>query len=176
MTVTAPGTRSTAPNAVVIPQYSKRRVLGVWAMAALPMAFLAWVVTPIGAAVLGGPNATIRVGIPAITLGLAWQFVLVLWLVRREQGTLRWSVLREALWLRRPVSPKTGRRGGRLWWVLLPMAVLFAAEEFIPAGAAPGQPRLRRDPGLGGGSCPPRQQPGVAAAGGGDDGLQHRPR
>lgn len=132
MTVTAPGTRSTAPNAVVIPQYSKRRVLGVWAMAALPMAFLAWVVTPIGAAVLGGPNATIRVGIPAITLGLAWQFVLVLWLVRREQGTLRWSVLREALWLRRPVSPKTGRRGGRLWWVLLPMAVLFAAEEFIP--------------------------------------------
>jgi membrane protease YdiL (CAAX protease family) len=69
----------------------------------------------------------------ALTAGLFWQFMLVLWLVRREQGTLRWPVLREALWLRAPVSPRNGRRGGRVWCVLLPMVVVFAAEELIPS-------------------------------------------
>ena len=117
---------------VVIPQYSKGRVLGVWAMAALPMGALAWIVAPVVASFLDGPVPLIRALIPAITIGLSWQFVLVLWLVRREQGTLRWTVLREALWLRSPVSPVNGRRGGRLWWVLLPMTLLFAAEELIP--------------------------------------------
>lgn len=125
-------TIETTTEPVVIPQYSKGRVLGVWAMAALPMGFLAWVVAPIVASFLDGPMPLIRTLIPAIALGLTWQFLLVLWLVRREQGTLRWAVLREALWLRAPVSPVTGRRGGRLWWVLVPMTLAFAAEEFLP--------------------------------------------
>ena len=44
--------------------------------------------------------------ITALTIGLAWQFVLVMLLVRREQGTLRWRVLREVLWLRAPDEPQ----------------------------------------------------------------------
>lgn len=41
-------------------------------------------------------------------------------LVRVEQGSLRWSVVRSALWLRAPMDPNTGRRGGRVWWWVLP--------------------------------------------------------
>ena len=67
------------------------------------------------------PSAFARSMITALTIGLAWQFVLVLLLVRREQGALRWCVLREMLWLRGPKSPKTGRRGGRLWLTVLPL-------------------------------------------------------
>jgi membrane protease YdiL (CAAX protease family) len=68
----------------------------------------------------------------SLTAGMLWEFVLVLILVRCEQGTLRWSVLKSALWLSPPRSPRTGKRGGRMWWVLIPLMVLFAAEEFLP--------------------------------------------
>jgi len=117
---------------VEVSQYSALRVLAVWAAAALPMAVLAWRVAPWLAGVLDGPTALSRALILSITAGMFWQLVLVLVLVGREQGTLRWSVLKSALWLRAPQSPRTGRRGGRLWWVLVPLMVLFAAEEFLP--------------------------------------------
>lgn len=136
MTIT--DTSSTTTRPVVIPQYSKARILGTWAAAALPMGLLAWVAAPVLAHVFDGPTALARALILCLTAGLFWQFVLVLVLVRREQGTLRWSVLREALWLRSPESPKDGRRGGRLWWVLVPMFLIFAAEEFLPVLPHPG--------------------------------------
>src|SRR5450755_1855211 len=50
-----------------------------------------------------------------LTLGLIWQFVLVLILIRHELGGLQWSRVRDALWLRPPRDPKTGRVGGRVW-------------------------------------------------------------
>jgi uncharacterized protein len=67
-----------------------------------------------------------------LTAGLIWQFVLVLILTRRELGTLRWSRVREALWLRAPRDPRTGRVGGRVWLWVLPFVLLFAIEGAIP--------------------------------------------
>jgi membrane protease YdiL (CAAX protease family) len=122
----------TTEQEVVIAQYSPARTLGVWAAAALPMGLLAWVGAPLLARAFDGPTAFARALLLVLTAGLMWQFVLVLLLVRREQGTLRWSVVRKALWLQAPVSPRTGRRGGRLWWVLVPMFLVFGSEEFLP--------------------------------------------
>jgi membrane protease YdiL (CAAX protease family) len=113
-------------------QYSLAMILGVWAAAALPMAALAWVVAPLVADRLEGPLALPRALLVLLTLGLIWQFVLVVVLVHRERGSLRWSVLKDALWLHSPRSPKTGRVGGRLWLVVIPFVVLFAAEGAIP--------------------------------------------
>ncbi len=127
-----------------VPQYSRRRILGTWAGAALPMALLAWVGAPLLASFLDGPSAWPRAILLCLTAGLVWQFVLVMVLIRREQGTLRWPVLREALWLRSPRHPRTGRRGGRLWWVLVPCVLLVAAQEELPTLPAP----VRRDLGL----------------------------
>jgi uncharacterized protein len=131
---TTTGTRpaSTSPDQANIPQLSPRGIAGVWAAAALPMAVLAWVFAPWFAHQLSSPSAFSRSVITALTIGLAWQFVLVMLLVRREQGTLRWSVLREVLWLRAPTNPKTGRRGGWLWLIVLPLIVLAAAKDFMP--------------------------------------------
>jgi membrane protease YdiL (CAAX protease family) len=117
---------------VVIPQLSRGRVLAVWAAAAVPMGVLAWVAAPLVADHLSGPAPLGRALIVALTGGLIWQFLLVAFLVRREQGTLRWSVVREALWLRAPRSPRTGRRGGLLWLILIPAVAVFAAKEFLP--------------------------------------------
>jgi membrane protease YdiL (CAAX protease family) len=45
-----------------------------------------------------------------------------------KQRTLRWSVVREALWLRRPRSPRTGRVGGRVWLMAIPFILGTALE------------------------------------------------
>jgi membrane protease YdiL (CAAX protease family) len=115
-----------------LPQLGLRGIIGVWAAAAVPMGLLAWIVAPLLADQLSGASALPRALIITLTAGLAWQFLLVMVLVRREQGTLRWSVLRDALWLRAPRSPRTGRKGGRVWLVVIPLLVAFAAEELVP--------------------------------------------
>jgi membrane protease YdiL (CAAX protease family) len=135
---TAPGRRtpSNVPEALpmpaALPQLTLGGIAAVWAAATVPMGVLVWVVAPLVAEGLSGPGALARSMIVALTAGLVWQFVLVLLLVRREQGTLRWPVVREALWLRAPRNPRTGRRGGLMWLVVPVLAVGVAAREFVP--------------------------------------------
>jgi membrane protease YdiL (CAAX protease family) len=114
-------------------QLTKGGILAVWAAAALPMGLLMWVVGPALSHHMHGPQALTRALILCIAAGLVWQFVLVVALVGREQRTLRWSTIREVLWLRAPRSPRTGRTGGRLWLIIIPLIVGVAAEEMIPS-------------------------------------------
>jgi membrane protease YdiL (CAAX protease family) len=107
-----------------IPQYSKARVLGVWAAAALPMGALAWIVVPIITST--GVNL-IPALIGCLTVGLVWQFVLVLLL---NGFSLR------RLWLQ-PPSTSDGRRGGRLWLWVLPFVLGFGALQLIPLNLPP---------------------------------------
>jgi CAAX protease family protein len=132
------------PGTLELPQYSRRQVLGVWAAATLPMAGLAWIAAPLLAGAIGGPTAWPRALVLALTTGLVWQFLLVLVLLRREQGSLRWPVVKHALWLNAPQSPRTGRHGGRLWLLTIPLVLLIAAKEELPKLAAP----VSRDQGV----------------------------
>jgi membrane protease YdiL (CAAX protease family) len=144
ITTPAPATTSSADRPVpavderALPQLGLRGIIAVWAAAAVPMGLLAWVVAPLVADQMSGPNALIRALIIALTAGLVWQFVLVIALVRHEQGSLSPSVLRDALWLRAPRAPRTGRRGGKLWLVVVPLIVASAVEGLlvIPGPAA----------------------------------------
>ena len=135
-TVPADG-KSWSPEPAVPRQYSLRQVVGVWALAALPMGVLAWVVTPALAARLDGPAAWAQALLACLTMGLVWQGVLVVVLLRREIGPLRWDAAKEALWLRAPRSPATGRSGGRLWWVLVPAVLVVGIEQLLPSLPAP---------------------------------------
>jgi membrane protease YdiL (CAAX protease family) len=99
-----------------VPQYSKRRVLAIWAAAAIPMGLLAWVVAP----AIAGDDLTLAL-IGCLTAGLIWQFVLVLIL---NGFSLR------GLWLRRP-STADGRRGGRLWLWVVPFVLGFGALQLV---------------------------------------------
>jgi membrane protease YdiL (CAAX protease family) len=101
------------------------------------MAVLAWGVAPPWADAFTGPTALSRALILCLGAGMLWQCLLVIGLVRREQGSLRWATVTDALWLHAPRSPRTGRRGGRLWWVLLPMVLGLAAEELLPTLPTP---------------------------------------
>lgn len=69
-------------------QYSLAKILGIWAAAALPMGTLAWVVAPLVASQLDGPLPLMRTLLAGLTVGLIWQFVLALVILRRELGSL----------------------------------------------------------------------------------------
>ena len=122
-----------------VKQYSVLQILAVWVAAALPMGILAWLVAPVLEDSFSGAGNVpmVKALLLVLTAGMVWQFVLVAFLVRREQGTLRWSTVRQALWLRSPRSPKTGRVGGRLWLILIPLTLLFAVEAVLPVFGVP---------------------------------------
>jgi uncharacterized protein len=136
-----PSQTEAAVSEVAIPQYGLRAIFAVWAAAALPMAALAWLVAPALKDQFAGTG-----NIPffkalnvCLTIGLVWQFVLVATLLWREQRTFRWSTVREALWLRSPRSPRTGRTGGRSWLVVIPLMVATLIESLIPLGGPKGR-------------------------------------
>lgn len=117
-------------GAVTVTQYSRRAILAIWAAAALPMGALSWIVAP---AIADGDDieSLFRPLVAALTVGLIWQFVLVVGLVAREQRSWRWSRLRQALWLTKPRSPRTGRTGGRIWLVVIPLILGTALEGML---------------------------------------------
>jgi uncharacterized protein len=133
-----PDPQDAAVSKVEIPQYRRRAILAVWAAAALPMAALAWLIAPAVADRLSGEGNVpmAKALFVCLTVGLIWQFVLVMALVGREQRSLRWSTLLEALWLRPPRSPRSGRMGGRIWLVLIPLVLAFAVAGLIPTFGA----------------------------------------
>jgi len=134
------GPKDDTVSKVEIPQHRRRAILAVWAAAALPMAALAWLVAPAAADRLSGDGnlPMVKALTVCLMVGLIWQFVLVMALVHHEQRSLRWSTLREALWLRSPRSPRSGRIGGRIWLVLIPLVLAFAlANLLIPTFGAP---------------------------------------
>ncbi len=122
--------RSPQTGAVTVTQYSRRSIVAIWAAAALPMGALSWIVAP-AIADGSGIESLIRPLLACLTGGLIWQFVLVMALVGYEQRSLRWSRLREALWLWAPRSPRSGRAGGRTWLIVIPLILLAGIEELI---------------------------------------------
>lgn len=114
-------------------QLTALQILAVWAAATLPMGVAAWIAAPIIAGTSGAADALPKALLVTLSIGLVWQFLLVVFLVYREQATLRWSTVREVLWLRAPRSPRTGNRGGWLWVVPLLMVMGLALVEAVPA-------------------------------------------
>jgi membrane protease YdiL (CAAX protease family) len=140
---TAPplGATTTDDRARDLPQYSLRQILGIWAAVTAPMGLLGWVVAPWMSEWIGGRDPFIDALLICFNLGLVWMLVMVLALVRREQGSWAWPAVRDALWLRAPRDPRTKRVGGRVWWWLLPFVVVSAAVNALPLDPTGPLPR-----------------------------------
>jgi membrane protease YdiL (CAAX protease family) len=122
-------------------QYSLGKILAVWAAAAIPMGLLAWIIAPWLSDQIGGRDPFIESLLICFNVGLLWQLAMVLFLVRREQGSLAWPRVRDALWLRAPQDPKTGRVGGKVWWWAGAFVLLSAAFNALPIDPVGPLPR-----------------------------------
>jgi uncharacterized protein len=113
-------------------QYSLGRILGIWALAAVPMGILSWIIFP---AVSPDFNSDpLEFGVTRIVLlalGLVWLFVLSMIIVRREEGDLRWATVRRRLRLNAPRDPATGQPRARLWLWVVPFIVGVAVIELV---------------------------------------------
>ena len=120
-TTTTPGPRIAQTRNPALPQYSRLQILGIWAAATVPMSVLGWLVAPWAAHhVVHTRDPFIDSLVVAFDIGLLWMVALVLIVVRREQGSLAWSKVKDALWLHAPVDPKTGLGWRRVWiWAVL---------------------------------------------------------
>lgn len=105
-------------------QYSFWQIIAIWGSVTLPMALLTWIVAP---ALI--PHVPLHPGITywlLMILGMVWQFIVSLWIVYRELGTLRWSAIRQRTWLQTPRHPFTNQPDRKLYAWLLP-CLLFSA-------------------------------------------------
>ena len=120
MTVTASTPVAAYETGVAESQYSLARILGIWALAAVPMAILGWLVYPTVAP--DSRSDPLGAGVSRIvllTIGLFWQFVLAMLIVRQEAGDLRWTTIKRRLRLNGPLDPASGEGRARLWlWVI----------------------------------------------------------
>jgi uncharacterized protein len=88
-------------------QYSLAKILAIWALVAAPMAVLAFVVAPVII-----PRTTLHPGLVhwmLIVVGMIWQFVVSLAILRHELGGLHWPTIKKRIWLNLPRDPRTGR-------------------------------------------------------------------
>jgi len=106
-------------------QYTLWQILGIWALAAIPMGILSWVVFPtLSPDFNSDPLGAGVTRIVLITAGLIWQFILCMIIVRKEEGNLRWATIKRRLWLNTPLDPTTGKTRRRLWLWVLPFLIV----------------------------------------------------
>jgi membrane protease YdiL (CAAX protease family) len=118
-----------------IGQYSLVKTVAIWAAAALPMAFLGWIAFPlVSPSYETDPLGSAVTRVVLLTLGLMWEFVLCLIIVRQEEGSLGWETLKRRLLLQAPSDPATGERRGRLWLWLVPALLGVVVVEVVFAG------------------------------------------
>ena len=114
-------------------QYTFWQILGIWLAGGAPLWIFGWLVYP----ALSQRLPAVDTGLlweKLLIIGLVWQFVLSMLILYREEGDIRISTICRRFWLNNPISPRTGQKDNRLWWLLIPLMLLVAALEL---GLAP---------------------------------------
>lgn len=119
-------TARAVPAAEAHDQYSLAKILSIWALAAVPMAVLSWIVFPaMSPDLYTDPLGAGVTRIVLLTVGLVWLFVLSMIIVRKEEGDLRWTTIKRRLRLNAPLDPKSGERRLALWLWAIPLTIAF---------------------------------------------------
>ena len=95
-------------------QYTLKKILIIWILSAVPMSILAFVITPILIPILD--LSPLIVYWIAMIVGLIWQFVLSMIILKNDGHDLKWSTIKKRLKYQKPRSPRTGESNN---WLLL---------------------------------------------------------
>lgn len=110
-------------------QYSLKKIITIWILSVLPMPILAFVITPFLI-----PKIDLHPGIVywmAIIVGMLWQFVLSLIILKRDGHEIKWSTIQTRMKYQKPKNPKTGKSN---YWLLLwviPFIILSGSLQMI---------------------------------------------
>jgi len=104
-------------------QYSLWQIVGIWLAGGAPIWILNWLIYPMLRENMLAADAGLLL-IKLLTIGLAWEFVLSMFLLYREERNLRLETIRRRFWLNHPVSSKSNQINKRLWLALAP-CILF---------------------------------------------------
>lgn len=118
-------------------QYSLLKILTIWALVAVPMPIMAFIVAP-AISTPGTVSALLTVWYLMI-VGMVWQFVLSVVLLYQELDNFTWVAIKKRTWLQAPRDPKTGRTSYKLFWWLIPAFLFYLAFEVSPIGAYLGE-------------------------------------
>lgn len=110
-------------------QYNLWQILTLWLTGSALMWIMGWVMYPALSRNLPAVEAGL-LRMKLLTVGLAWQFVLSMIILYLEEGNLRLTTIRRRFWLNNPISPKSGQKDNRLWWLLIPFLLLVILLEF----------------------------------------------
>jgi membrane protease YdiL (CAAX protease family) len=115
------------PQTSSLTQYSIWQILGIWALGTGPTTILTWIVAPRLI-----PKLDIHPGILywiLMIIGMTWQFVLSLLIIRHELGTFTWKAIEQRTWLNPPVDPKTKKTNNKLFLWLAPCLLLIGLSQ-----------------------------------------------
>ncbi len=110
-------------------QYSLKKILIIWALSAIPMGVLAYVVTPRVVAITNWPLLIVYWG--AVIAGLVWQFILSLIILKRDGHVLNWRTVTTRMKYQKPVHPKNGKSS---YWLLLWTVPFIAISVLLQSG------------------------------------------
>ena len=118
-------------------QYSLTKILAIWAIVAIPMPLMAFVLAPTLAPKLN-MNPLILIWLLMIA-GMIWQFIVSVWLLYRELDKFTWAAICKRIWLQKPRDPKTGKASYKLFWWLIPAFAFYALIEMTPVSDTIGR-------------------------------------
>lgn len=105
-------------------QYSLVKIILLWALVTLPMGLFRFIVVPWLI-----PVFDIHPGMIFwwfMILGMMWQFVVSVVVLKIELKTLDWSRVKKRLWINPPVDRKTGDTFNKALWLTIPV-ILYSA-------------------------------------------------
>jgi uncharacterized protein len=110
-------------NAEVGEQYSLAKILGIWALASVPGALLFWIGLPLldtYTEISTGYLVLMVLGLPYI-----WLLILAYLILKNEVVDMRWSTVKDRLWLRTTSDPRTGKPNNLLWFWYIPVVAAY---------------------------------------------------
>ena len=102
--------------------YTLQKIIWIWIFSTLPMPILAFVVTPFLASKIDLHSGIIYW--MAMIVGMIWQFILSLLILRSEGYKLIWTSIRKRMMFQKPVDTRTGKSSYVLLLWVIPFIIL----------------------------------------------------
>ena len=110
-------------------QYSLKKIILIWILSVFPMPILAFAITP-----LLIPKIDLHPGIVywmAMIVGMIWQFVLSVLILKREGYEIKWSAIRKRMRYQKPRNSRTGKSSYWLFLWVIPFIILSGSLQMI---------------------------------------------